>query len=295
MFGYVRTERGELRIREYEYYRASYCGLCRAMGKCTGQCSRMLLSYDFAFLANVRMALCELTPTFRKRRCAMHPLRGRAMMESNEQLEYCAAATAILAYEKCRDNVADERGFARLKARLQSLFLHGAYRRAKKRVPELAVCVRAHLERLADAEKKAQPSVDAVAAIFGDLLADVTAHGLSGSAEQLARKIGFETGRVVYILDAVDDLEQDIRKKRVNPLLLLYGGVLDDAAKAGLKDALIAGLCDLETAFDLIPQAQDPTRGEILNNILYLGMPQTVKRVLEGKGGTKEEANEQSL
>ena len=295
MFGYVRTERGELRIREYEYYRASYCGLCRAMGKCTGQCSRMLLSYDFAFLANVRMALCELTPIFRKRRCAVHPLRGRAMMESNEQLEYCAAATAILAYEKCRDNVADERGFARLKARLQSLFLHGAYRRAKKRVPELAVCVRAHLERLADAEKEAQPSVDAVAAIFGDLLADVTAHGLSGSAEQLARKIGFETGRVIYILDAVDDLEQDVKKKRFNPLLLLYGGVLDDAAKAGLKDALIASLCDLETAFDLIPQAQDPTRGEILNNILYLGMPQTVKRVLEGKGCNKEEANEQSL
>ena len=37
MFGYVKTVRGELRIREYEYYRASYCGLCRAMGKCTGQ------------------------------------------------------------------------------------------------------------------------------------------------------------------------------------------------------------------------------------------------------------------
>ena len=27
MFGYIKTVRNELRVREYEYYRASYCGL----------------------------------------------------------------------------------------------------------------------------------------------------------------------------------------------------------------------------------------------------------------------------
>ena len=99
MFGYVKTVRGELRVREYEYYRASYCGLCRSMGKCTGQCSRMLLSYDFAYLANVRMALSGQKPAFAKRRCMVHPLRRRVMMERNEQLDFCAAASAILAYD----------------------------------------------------------------------------------------------------------------------------------------------------------------------------------------------------
>ena len=57
MFGYVKTHNPELRVAEYEYYRAAYCGLCRSMGKCTGQCSRMTLSYDFAFLALIRLAL----------------------------------------------------------------------------------------------------------------------------------------------------------------------------------------------------------------------------------------------
>lgn len=293
MFGYVKTQRSELRIREYEYYRASYCGLCRSMGKCTGQCSRMLLSYDFAFLANVRMALCEVTPAFRKRRCIAHPLRRRVMMERNGQLDYCAAASAILAYEKCRDNVADERGFSRLKARLQCLLLHGAYRRAKKQLPQLAQLVRGHLERLAAAEREASPSVDAVAAIFGDLLADVTAHGLEGERERLARKIGFETGRFIYILDAVDDLEEDAKRKRFNPFLLLYGGPLDEEARQGVKDALIACLFDLESAFDLMPRAEDPTRREILNNILYLGMPQTLTHVLCGNKCNKEDDNEQ--
>ena len=100
MFGYVRAARADMRVREYEYYRASYCGLCRSMGKCTGQCSRMLLSFDFAYLANVRMALAGTEPSFHPRRCIAHPFRKRMMMDRNEQLDFCAVASTILAYEK---------------------------------------------------------------------------------------------------------------------------------------------------------------------------------------------------
>ncbi len=293
MFGYVKTVRGELRIREYEYYRASYCGLCRAMGKCTGQCSRMLLSFDFAYLANVRMTLESVTPAFRKRRCMVHPLRKRVMMERNEQLDFCAAASAILAFEKCRDNVADERGFARFRARVTSLLLKGAYRRAKKRLPDLAERVHAHLVRLSDLEKEQTASVDTVAAVFGDLLADVTAYGLTGANAAIARRIGFETGRFIYVLDALDDLEKDVRKGRYNPFALAYGGTLGDEDKEGIKDALLCTLSDLEKAFDLLDAQSDRTRKEILNNILYLGMPHALERVLKGEQTQKEELYEQ--
>ena len=292
MFGYVRASRPDMRVREYEYYRASYCGLCRSMGKCTGQCSRMLLSYDFAYLANVRMALCTTVPAFRKRRCIAHPLRRRVMMERNDQLDFCAAASAILAYEKCRDNVADERGFARLRARFACLFLKGAYRRAKKRVPALAQSVRAHLTRLATLEKERTPSVDVMAAVFGDLLADVASYGLEGGAAAIARKIGTQTGRVIYILDALDDLDEDVKKGRYNPFALAYGNALSEEDKKGVKDALLNYLSDMETAFDLMDEAADPVRREILNNILYLGMPQAMDRVLVGEACKKEEQYE---
>ena len=54
------TLKHELRVREDVFYRALYCGLCHRMGKCTGQCSRMTLNYDFVFLAAVRLACgCE--------------------------------------------------------------------------------------------------------------------------------------------------------------------------------------------------------------------------------------------
>ena len=57
MFGYVVVDKTALRIREYDYYRATYCGLCHAMGKCTGCASRLTLSYDVTFLALVREML----------------------------------------------------------------------------------------------------------------------------------------------------------------------------------------------------------------------------------------------
>ena len=54
MFGYVVVDKPSLRIREYDYYRATYCGLCHTMGKCTGCLSRMTLSYDVAFFVLIR-------------------------------------------------------------------------------------------------------------------------------------------------------------------------------------------------------------------------------------------------
>ena len=36
MFGYVKPVVGELLVKEHEFYKATYCGICRAMKKHTG-------------------------------------------------------------------------------------------------------------------------------------------------------------------------------------------------------------------------------------------------------------------
>ncbi len=282
MFGYIRVDRNELRLREYEYYRATYCGLCRSMGKCTGQCSRMTISYDIAFLASVRLLFDDAPVQTKRRGCLVHPFRKRAMMEPNDALRFAANASAILAYEKCRDDIRDERGAKRLKARMRAGVLRRGYKKASKALPELAQCVRAHLARLNEAEHKRAPSVDGVSSVFGELLADVFAHGLEGNDARLASKIGYEVGRFIYVLDALDDLDEDEKRGRFNPFLLLYGGIMSDEEKHGVRNALVAGLYDLERVFDLLPERDDPTGREILNNILYLGMPEAIDKVLAG-------------
>ena len=135
MLGYIRTATPELKIREHEFYRALYCGLCKHMGKCTGQCSRMTLSYYFVFLAAVRMGLTGEQVTLKRSRCLLHPFRRKPMAVHSPTLTYCAHASALLVYHKLMDDIADERGGKRLKAMLARPFLRSAYRRAQKRLP----------------------------------------------------------------------------------------------------------------------------------------------------------------
>ena len=293
MFGYVRINKAELRVREYEYYRAAYCGLCRSMGKCTGQCSRFTLSYDIAFLAQVRMALTGTVPAFKKRRCIAHPFRSRMMMEPNAELCFAADASALLAFEKCRDDVMDKRGFGRLIARGRLLLLRGAYRRAKRRLPELADALRERLLALSALEREKRPTVDEPAAIFGELLALLFSHGLREDAARIACVIGNKVGRFIYIVDAIDDLEKDEKSRNFNPVLLLYGKEPTKEARQMLQDALLSCLSDAATALDLIDEAQSSPRRAVLENILYLGMPAAAKRVIWGEEACcKEETSE---
>ena len=154
MFGYVRVNKPELRVREYEFYRASYCGLCRSMGKCTGQCSRMTLSYDFAFLALLRIALTKDTTEFDSKRCIAHPLKKRSYMKRNPTLEYCAGAAALLNYHKVRDDLSDERGIKRLRAVALIPFMSYSRKRAikKLKLSELDGRISAGLSKLAEIE-----------------------------------------------------------------------------------------------------------------------------------------------
>ncbi len=294
MFGYVKIDKAELRVREYEYYRAAYCGLCRSMGKCTGQCSRFALSYDIAFLAQVRMALAGTAPAFRKRRCIAHPFRSRMMMEPNDELFYAADASALLAFEKCRDDVADKRGIGRLIARIRCLLLKGTYTRAKRRLLELAGVLREKLGELSALEREGRPTVDEPAAIFGEILAALCAHGLDESNARIARVIGNKIGRFIYIVDAIDDIEKDEKSRNFNPVLLFYGKSPTIEERQMLEDALLVCLSDAAAALDLIGEAADSPRRAVLENILYLGMPATAKRVIWGDSACcKEETSEQ--
>ena len=58
MFGYVRTMDSELKVKEHELYKATYCGLCRSMGEVCGGSSRLTLSYDGVFLSLLRTIVC---------------------------------------------------------------------------------------------------------------------------------------------------------------------------------------------------------------------------------------------
>lgn len=290
MFGYVRPQVSSLRVREYEWYRAVYCGLCRAMGSVSGQVSRLTLSYDFTFLALVRLILSDEQAVFTGHRCAAHPLRPRLMAEDHPALRYTAAAAAYLTEAKRKDDMTDETGTARIRPALLAPVTGSMVHLTDRREPEytaLVPIIREHLNRLSALEKSGCASPDEAAQVFGLLLGDLFSYGLTGSSASVARSIGIGTGRFIYLCDAMDDLADDIRKSQYNPLALLWGDMaLDGEGKPAepVRSAFSTGTpLDLEKlalAVELLP-AHPLT--EIVKNIIYLGMPDVAGQIAAGR------------
>ncbi len=297
MFGYIKVEHSELKVKEYELYRSTYCGLCRAMGKCTGQCSRMTLNYDFVFLALARLALTPAQVTFKRRRCLAHPFTKRNSMEKNPILTYCAGASAILNYQKIADDIADEKGFKRFRARLVLPFVSHARKKAIRRAPELRALDEAVAKRLCELtelEKSNAASVDRPAYLFGALLGDIMAFGLEGNDARVAYELGKSVGAWIYIADAIDDMKDDVQKKRYNPIVMLYGGRLPtkeelDSISAAIRNHLFSA----EAAFDLFG-TEDEAIKNIIYNILYLGIPNKTDKIIENQADKegKESSND---
>ena len=165
MFGYIKPDIPELRVKEHELYKATYCGLCRTMGKCTGCMSKLTLSYDFAFLGLIRMVTDNVKGEVKMRRCMVHPFRKRPMVEPNVSLEFCARASVILTKMKLKDNINDSHGLSKLKAKiagLVSIFFKKTEEELKPLEEKIAECI----DNLTVLEKSNSDSIDETAITF---------------------------------------------------------------------------------------------------------------------------------
>lgn len=278
MFGYVRPEAGELKVKEHNTYKALYCGLCKCTGKCVSCSARFTLSYDFVFLALLRMALTGESPSFEKGRCMAHPLKSRAYALPCEALSYSAKASALLTYYKLEDDIADTKGARRIAYKMA---LPHAKRIRKKAdgLEGLEEKMRSHLQSLSGIEARREPSADAPAEVFGRLLEDVGAHGLDGVAARIGGQVCFHVGKWIYFADALDDYLGDVKSGSYNPLITAY----PEDGDAARQTLLCAMANERSRALDALALADIKDGGvrNILENILTHGMMSVENKLLK--------------
>ncbi|HBL84009.1 MAG: hypothetical protein A2Y17_05775 [Clostridiales bacterium GWF2_38_85] len=222
MFGYIKPNMGELKVREMELYKSVYCGICVTGGKTVSRLTRFLLSYDFVFMALLRLSLTGEEYFLRTGRCTYNPLRKKRIMNSNEALSYTSAAFAVLTYYKALDDINDSKGIAKLMKYLALPFFKRMKRKAEKLYIDLPGIISEPLMKLSELEKQNEESIDAVADCFGRLMAGILEKDISGAKNRIAKSCGYHMGRYIYILDACDDLDDDIESNNYNPLKKLY-------------------------------------------------------------------------
>lgn len=276
MFGYVKPVVADLLVREHEFYKATYCGICRSMKKHTGTLSNVTLSYDSVFLALVRMAyIPDLECRTELRRCIAHPAKRRPMLEENEATEYTARAFAILTHYKLLDDISDEKLVKRAAVSLARPITSHAVSLAD--LSDLEAIVADRLARITELEEARCPSIDEPAELFGQLLGEIFSYGYDGEARLVSYECGLHLGRFIYAADAAEDYDKDARSGSYNPYVIQYGGApLTDENRQSIKTGLILECSRIEAAVNLMPFDGKATIENIIKNVIYLGL---VKRI----------------
>lgn len=289
MFGYVKPTLDSLTKEEQDLYKSVYCGLCHSLGKVAGQCTRFTLSYDFVFLALLRMAVNKNDLTFKTLRCPTHPIKGCCAIIDNETLDYCAALSILLTYESIEDTLHDEKGFAHFSARIAKIPAKHYLEQAKNKISLPVETVKKHLHELSLLEMNKCDVADHTAHIFGNLLADVSSFGIKDDMMEFAiSKIMYSLGKWVYLIDAADDFSKDKAKGRYNPFLP------DGPDPIRLQNSLEIELSCCDEILRKIPDI-DPKIRHILRSILFYGTFHTTKQVLFPNRQSKGIKNERSI
>ena len=260
MFGFVTASVSELTKEEKQRYGAVYCGICRRIHARGGQMSRLVLSYDMAFLAMLLMSLYEPEETAGKNACLAHPLRKSPWIDS-EAVAYAADMNIALAYYKALDDRADD---GKLSALAMSRVLQKSLGEIAEKYPRQCGAMADCIQELSALEKSECGNPDLCAACFGRLMAELMVLREDLWAEDL-RGLGDALGRFIYLADAAVDYRTDKKKQKYNPFLAM--GMDEDYAQWEQYLVLTMGRCT--QYFERLPLVQDKA---ILDNILYAGV-----------------------
>lgn len=218
MYGYVVPVKAELNQADYCLYRAFYCGICMSTGKTFGQWPRFTTNYDMVFLSVLLHDYSKCDVSFKNCGCICNP-KKKTVVCQNELFDKIVAVNILLSYCKADDDVIDGGG---LKKRMIRRMLKKHYRKAKAILPEADEIIRGEYARLRAYEQANTDGVDRVADCFGSMMERLGVC-LTGATDEKLKKLLYNVGKFVYIADALDDVTEDYKHKRYNPLLTTFG------------------------------------------------------------------------
>lgn len=281
MFGYVRINKMDLTFREYEHYKAYYCGLCKYLKRNHTELSRLTINYDITFLIVLLSSIYQPSAQVFHEKCIVDPVKKKKHI-INDITEYAASMNILLTYYKLEDDVNDEGG---IKSRLARRTYKKSFKTAYDKYPKKADFIKKCLGELRSLEEDQSSSIDQTSNCFARLLEEIFDYKDDDYRDRL-RKVGFNIGKYIYIMDAYEDLDEDLEKGRYNP----FTSYKDDreALKARVDKLIGMTLSRLEEG---ILDLDIEVNKSIIDNIIYSGVYLRYKGLINGVNKKKQEEN----
>lgn len=278
LFGNVNIHKEELKIKDYNLFRAYYCGLCKALGKRYNQITRLGLRYDMTFLALVADGVSMCDRKFMNEGCIKH-IGKHCICMDNPAIDYSADISIILIYHKLCDDISDNRSIKAFFARIP---FYRAYRKACKRYPEVASYVSERLNELSKLESSRCSSIDAAADPFSLLTKYIF-----GFYDKSLECLGYNIGRFIYITDAYADIAKDIKTGSYNPYIEAYDKnyLKSEEFVCQVKGSLNMTLSAIATEYANLNIGRNKA---VLDNIIYMGLRETFDKLFDVTEVSKE-------
>ena len=273
MFGTLRPPRcGPLPV--VQSYRQFYCGTCQGLGAHFGHARRGLLNHDAVFMAILADAVqAEPAPPSRCR-CPMMPVVFRTTFAPDSvAMRYASAVQMLLADQWLADRGAEGQWHARV---ARPVFSARPARKAAEHLAALGVELPAlrgfegrqvSVERCAARPEVAAAPTAAVLAMAFEAVALLpgASHAFATSASRRGlAELGAAVGSAIYLLDALEDLDKDLRGGDFNPCVN-EAGQLCVTRKQEAVDALETAI---STAADLCQRLPWVRHGVLLRAVL---------------------------
>lgn len=284
MFGYIIVNKPEMKFKEFDVYHGFYCGLCRKLKKHYGKIGQMTLTYDMTFVVLMLTSLYEPETQIGVTKCIAHPFEKHPT-RINDITDYAAHMNVLLSYYKCEDDWQDDHKYKKfLTAKMlykKSGFSRNFYREKWNKIEQL-------LRQLSEEEKKGNENLDEMSGLFGKIMAEIMLYR-KDEWEELLTRFGFYLGKFVYLMDAYEDIEDDIKEENYNPFRSMYQKPDFDQKCHQILTMMMA---ECSRAFEQLPLIDHI---EILRNILYSGVWYRFEQVRAKREEKKGEKNGRSI
>ena len=286
MFGYVKPYKPYLYLKDDTLYQALYCSVCKGISKGYGQTARIGLSYDIAFFSALVHNLKNVDVVIKKKRCIAHPVVRRPMANWDELTDICAAINVSLAYYKAKDDIIDEHS-----GTLKSFLFKSANKKVLKRHKDIDKIISSRYAELRKLEADECDSLDRVSDPFCLMMQDLAKYALGDFNSKADADFFYYLGKWVYIIDALDDYDKDIKKQNYNPFYYNCGKA------ESFKQLLQQHGMDLNFIIsDILNSLQRCYKelkfnfnSDLIENIVMRGIPEMTKNVIEkGNNNAKQ-------
>lgn len=281
MFGYVTPYKMELKIKDYEMFKAYYCGLCISIKNNFSNLCRMTLNYDMTFLGILLDSLEYSKHKYVVTKCIAHPMKKRPKVIDNRALDYAGFCNVSLVYYKLLDDYNDDNS---LNKKFISIYIKKFINKSKDDLSPILVNIEENINKLSSLEKSQNViSIDELSDPFASLTAFIISYYYKNeNFFNDLYNLGYNLGRWIYIIDAFDDLKEDMEKHKFNAINKAFNvenlPYEDLIIKEGnrIEFNLIMSANSTSEALDKLPINKNK---DLLFNILQLGLMNKIETI----------------